>query len=65
MKIKIEELKDVTHKAILNYGYTDNEASVIQEVLLYAQLRGNNQGVVKLIGSGFPKRANAKTPISY
>jgi len=25
------------------------------EVLLYAQLRGNNQGVVKLIGNGIPK----------
>lgn len=62
MKIKVEELKQLTGKAILNYGYAGEEAKVIQEVLLYAQLRGNNQGVVKLIGKGIPKRENAKPP---
>lgn len=59
MKIKLEELKDLTRKAILKYGYTDKEADLIQEVLLYAQLRGNNQGIVKLIGSGIPKAPDA------
>lgn len=59
MKIKLEKLKDLTRKAILKYGYTDKEADLIQEVLLYAQLRGNNQGIVKLIGSGIPKAPDA------
>ncbi|MBI4163914.1 MAG: Ldh family oxidoreductase [Candidatus Aenigmarchaeota archaeon] len=58
MKIKISELKEVTQKAILHYGYSKEEASIIQDVLLYAQLRGNNQGVVKLIGKGLPKNPN-------
>lgn len=62
MKIKIDELREVTKKAILHYGYTSQEAEVIQEILLYAQLRGNNQGVVKLIGNGIPKRNEAGTP---
>src|SRR5258706_8641865 len=56
MKIPINELKHLTRNAILQYGYTEKEAEVIQEILLYAQLRGNNQGVVKLIGKGIPKR---------
>ena len=63
MKIKLSELEEITHKAILKYGYSEEEASVIQKILLYAQLRGNNQGVVKLIGKGIPKREGAGKPI--
>ena len=55
MKIKLETLQDLTHKALRNYGYTEDEIEIIKPVLLYAQLRGNNQGVVKLIGKGIPK----------
>lgn len=55
MKIKLSELKDIAKKAILKYGYSEKEADAILEVLLYAQLRGNNQGIVKLIGAGIPK----------
>ena len=62
MKIKVDELKKLTKKIILGYGYVDSEAVIIQDVLLYAQLRGNNQGVVKLIGKGIPKREKAATP---
>lgn len=29
---------------------------------MYAQLRGNNQGIVKLIGEGMPKNKNAQAP---
>lgn len=62
MKIKLTDLKNITTKAILSYGYTKKEAEIIGSVLLYAQLRGNNQGVVKLIGAGIPKRDNAQPP---
>lgn len=55
MKIAIKELKDIAKKAILHYGYTDDEAEQILDVMLYAQLRGNNQGIIKLIGPGIPK----------
>jgi L-2-hydroxycarboxylate dehydrogenase (NAD+) len=59
MKVKIEELIVLTKKAILNYGYDEQEAQAIERVLLYAQFRGNNQGVVKLIGPGIPKSPDA------
>lgn len=55
MKVKINELKQLAHKIIKNYGYADKETKTILEVLMYAQLRGNNQGLVKLIGHGLPK----------
>ena len=71
MKIAISELEDLTARAVRSYGYTDEEVRVISDVLLYAQLRGNNQGVVKLIGKGIPMDPGAgeiavelETPIS-
>jgi LDH2 family malate/lactate/ureidoglycolate dehydrogenase len=30
---------------------------------MYAQLRGNNQGIVKLIGKGIPRRPEGQTPV--
>src|SRR3989344_529527 len=62
MKIQLEELKNTTRKAILKYGYSEDEAKIIEEILLYAQMRGNNQGVVKLIGKGIPKREGVDDP---
>ncbi|MFH2090774.1 MAG: Ldh family oxidoreductase [Pseudomonadota bacterium] len=71
MKITIKELKTLTENALKNQGYNDEEIPVISDALLYAQLRGNNQGVVKLIGAGMPKSPDAgemkivkETPIS-
>ena len=55
MKIKLSDLENLTKKALLKYGYTSEESTVIKSVLLYAQMRGNNQGIVKLIGKGIPK----------
>lgn len=59
MQIKLEELKELVHKALLKYGYTEEESKIIGEVLMYAQMRGNNQGIVKLIGKGIPKSPEA------
>ena len=55
MKISIAELSDLTTKAIAGFGYNEAETAAIREILLYAQLRGNNQGVAKLIGKGIPR----------
>lgn len=60
MKIKLQELEQTTKNAILSYGYSDSESDEILQVLLYAQMRGSNQGVVKLIGSGIPKPSDVR-----
>ena len=54
MKIKIEDLTVLAHKAVKSFGYCDSETQMILDVLTHAQLRGNNQGLVKLIGKGIP-----------
>jgi len=62
MKIKLTELTTLSTQALKKYGYNDAEAKIILDMLFYAQLRGNNQGIVKLIGRGIPKSDQAKPP---
>jgi LDH2 family malate/lactate/ureidoglycolate dehydrogenase len=59
MNVSLDELRTTTLDAIRQYGYDEAEAIILLEVLLYAQLRGNNQGIVKLIGAGMPKDPQA------
>lgn len=59
MKVSIENLKTVTRQAILNQGYSDEDTDIILDIIMYAQLRGNNQNVVKLVGAGMPANPNA------
>jgi len=55
MEVTVKELTELTKQALKNQGYDKNEIELLTEVVLHAQLRGNNQGVVKLIGDGMPK----------
>ena len=59
MEIDLKELEGLTTKALKRFGYDDDETATIRDFLFYAQLRGNNQGVVKLIGKGIPKDKEA------
>jgi len=62
VKISIQELKRLSEKAISKYGYSEEESTIILDMLMYAQMRGNDQGIVKLIGKGIPKNEKAQTP---
>jgi len=55
MIIKLKELKELVNKALVKYGYNLEEVTIISDVLMYAQTRGNSQGISKLIGRGIPK----------
>ncbi len=59
MKVLIDALRQSVLAVLARSGYPPDEAQAILDVLLYAQLRGNNQGVVKLIGSGLPRDPRA------
>ena len=54
MKVAIEELRDVMRRAISAQGYDEADTEIILEIIMYAQLRGNNQNVIKLLGAGMP-----------
>src|SRR5512137_1919491 len=71
MEITVDRLRSLTARALAHQGYGPDESAAIIEVLLYAQLRGNDQGVVKLIGKGMPREQGAgeisiikETPVS-
>ena len=55
MRVPLDDLRKMTDGALRFYGYDAEERRVLSEVLLYAQLRGNNQGIIKLIGAGIPR----------
>ena len=54
MIVAIDQLRAVTRRAIAAQGYNADDTEVILEIILYAQLRGNNQNVIKLLGAGMP-----------
>ena len=54
MKIALDQLRAVTRSAIAAQGYAAADTETILEIVLYAQLRGNNQNVIKLLGAGMP-----------
>lgn len=54
MIVSIDELREVTRRAIAAQGFDQADAEVMLEIIMYAQLRGNNQNVIKLLGAGMP-----------
>ncbi len=55
MLVKLEDLKNKVQTGVEKLGYKGEDATVITDVLLYAQLRGNNQGITKIATGGVPK----------
>lgn len=55
MKIKLTELNEKVVAGVRKLGYNENDTTIIAEVLQYAQLRGNNQGITKIATGGVPK----------
>ena len=54
MKVSIDRLRAATRRAIAAQGYNDADSDIILDIIMYAQLRGNNQNVIKLLGAGMP-----------
>lgn len=55
MKVRVTDLRDKVLTGVNKLGYKGSEATIIAEVLLYAQMRGNNQGITKIATGGVPK----------
>lgn len=60
MKVKVQELQEKVLAGVIKLGYSGEDAKVIAEVLLYAQMRGNNQGVTKIATGGVPKASDVQ-----
>ena len=59
MNVPIESLRAATRRAIKAQGYSDADTDIILDIIMYAQMRGNNQNVIKLLGAGMPANPDA------
>lgn len=55
MKVKVSELQSIVLNGVKKLGYQSEDAQIITDVLLYAQMRGNNQGITKIATGGVPE----------
>lgn len=60
MKIQVQELIDKVLAGVQKLGYSPEDAQLITDVLMYAQLRGNNQGITKIATGGVPKASDVQ-----
>lgn len=60
MKVKVSELREKVLAGVAKLGYKDEDARVISDVMLYAQLRGNNQGITKIATGGVSKASDVQ-----
>lgn len=60
MKVQVNELRVKVNAGVKKLGYKDEDAQVIADTLLYAQLRGNNQGITKIATGGVPNASDLK-----
>jgi LDH2 family malate/lactate/ureidoglycolate dehydrogenase len=40
----IAEVRELTRLALVASGYSEEDAVIVTDILMYAELRGNNQG---------------------
>jgi len=52
--ISISALDGIVLKAMINLGYPEDEAHVIKDILMAAELRNNSQGISKLYDVSSP-----------
>lgn len=60
MKVSVSDLRDKVAAGVYKLGYEQSDADIITDVLLYAQLRGNNQGITKIATGGVPKATDVE-----
>ncbi|CAM9215856.1 unnamed protein product [Chrysoparadoxa australica] len=59
----LTELTAVCQKAVEKLGYDAEQAKVLVEVMMFSQVRGGNQGIIKIITNGLTKDPEAKDPV--
>ncbi|KXZ54908.1 hypothetical protein GPECTOR_4g980 [Gonium pectorale] len=63
VEVGIAELRTLCTKALKTLGYKQEEIDILNDVLFYAQLRDNNQGIIKITSGGLNKSPSARPPV--
>jgi L-2-hydroxycarboxylate dehydrogenase (NAD+) len=53
-------VRSSTLQALQGLGHSKKDAEIITDVLIFAELRGNNQGLIKLVSGGLNKNFESK-----
>ena len=69
--LSISTVEDYIRNLLLKQGYSESDADIVRDVLMYAELRENNQGIIKLIAGALKPNPSAldittvfETPVS-
>jgi len=60
----ISEVMHYTKLALMASGYCEEDATVVTDILMYAELRGNNQGLIKLVAGTLAPRPSTEIKIT-
>ena len=55
--VTISQLEDLVRASLAGLGHDAEATDILTKWLIFAQLRGNNQGVVKLVGDSLAKHS--------
>jgi hypothetical protein len=56
VKVQLSDLHSKVLAGVTKVSYQDEDAKMITNILLYAQLRGNNQDITKIATGGMPNK---------
>ena len=54
-QVSVAEAEDLLYRGVRAIGYDDADAIVMRDCMMWAQLRDNNQGIIKLTSGGLAK----------
>ena len=66
MRFQIDLIRSSLHRALMKIGHQEDDAQIISDVILYAELRSNNQGMIKLVaGALHPNTSTQDMTIDF
>ena len=63
--VSVPECEQLLMDGIRSIGYNDSDATVMKDAMMWAQLRDNNQGIIKLTSGGLAKSGDAEPSIEF
>merc|ERR1719424_2066656 len=61
--VPLQECEQLLRDGIRSIGYNDADTEVMKDAMMWAQLRNNNQGIIKLTSGGLAKSSEAEPSI--
>merc|ERR1719149_460340 len=63
--VSVPETERLLFDGIRSIGYNDADATVMRDAMMWAQLRNNNQGIIKLTSGGLAKSGDGQPTVEY